>query len=124
MTSRPENPQRDNPSRENPYASPQHAGYEGLPPPPIVDDGTAGRPSHDNKASHWAFFLGMCGATPCCGLFFSVPAIGMGILGLVRYHRNPSLQGVAHACFGIVLGSLFTLLWIFFALASWHYDPW
>lgn len=52
-----------------------------------------------------------------CGVFsillFPAPfALILGIIGLNKIKREPALPGKAHAIVGIVLGSIFGLLWL------------
>ena len=41
-----------------------------------------------------------------------IAAIILGILGLKAANRNPAAKGKVHAIVGLVLGSIFTLVWL------------
>ena len=45
------------------------------------------------------------------GIFFAMPALVLGIMGLRKRAKNPEVKGSVHAWIGIVLGGLFTLIW-------------
>jgi Domain of unknown function (DUF4190) len=59
-----------------------------------------------------AGYLGLFGIAPLVGLPFAVLAIIFGIIAIKKISRDPSLCGKGRAWFGIITGSLGTLLTI------------
>lgn len=45
------------------------------------------------------------------GPILSIPAVILGIIGLVKRSRNPKIHGIAHAWVAIILGGLITIGW-------------
>jgi len=59
-----------------------------------------------------------CGVFALC--FLPAPvAIFLGIKGLKLVKADPSLPGKGHAITGIILGSIFTVLWIAMFIFIW-----
>ena len=61
---------------------------------------------YKNPMALAAYYLGIFGMIPFLGVALALPALGLGIAGLVRRRRNPSLKGAVHAWVGVVLGIL------------------
>ena len=83
------------------------------PPPPAMapappaatrDYATGGIIPYRNPCALIAYYLGIVGLIPAIGLVLSVPAVILGIIGLVVRGKNPAVRGKAHAWTGIVLG--------------------
>ena len=74
-------------------------------------DATGGLIPYQNPFALVAYYLGVFSLIPFLGLVLAIPAIVFGILGLRHKRRQPQIKGTAHAWIGIVMGSLFTLLW-------------
>lgn len=55
-------------------------------------------------------YLGLIGILPGCGLPFSIAAIITGIVALNTLKKQPELSGAGRAWFGIICGSLATLV--------------
>lgn len=98
----------------NPYNSPtSHTGLEastGVPPLDSSGDGTGGLIPYKNPAALAAYYLAIFGLFPVIGIFASIPAFVLGIMGLRRRAQNPAVKGSVHAWIGIVLGGLATLM--------------
>src|SRR5687768_8411270 len=62
-----------------------------------------------NPAAVYAYAVGLAALTPVVGLVLGVVAIGLGVVGWVRYRRRPDVRGGNFAVAGIVLGLLNTL---------------
>jgi hypothetical protein len=85
-----------------------------LPPgPPIIvrgpveqGDGTGGLIPYKNPKALTAYYLAVFGLIPIIGFFLAIPAVILGILGLLARKKTPQIRGVAHAWVGIILGSL------------------
>lgn len=73
-----------------------------------VDQGL-GKCFPKNTAAVTAYYLGVFSLF--CFLI-SIPAVIFGILGLIHAKEKPELRGVYHAWFGIISGSIGTVLWI------------
>lgn len=102
----------------NPYQTPEHTGLEastGVEPIDTTGDGTGGLIPYKNPAALAAYYLGIFGMCPILGIFASIPAFVLGIIGLRRRANNPAIKGSVHAWFGIVVGGICTML----NLACW-----
>ncbi len=96
----------------NPYNSPNTpTGLEASTGVPMdtSGDGTGGLIPYKNPAALAAYYLGIVGLFPVIGIFASIPAFILGIIGLRRRAQNPVIKGSVHAWIGIVLGGLCTL---------------
>lgn len=71
-------------------------------------DATGGIIPYKNPKALIAYYLGIVGLFPVLGIFLSIPAIVLGILGLVERRRTPIIKGSVHAWIGIVLGVIAT----------------
>lgn len=99
-------------STSNPYDSPRPTGVEaqtGVPPIDNEGDATGGIIPYKNPAALAAYYLGIVGLFPIIGIFASIPAFVLGIIGLRRRKANPAIKGSVHAWIGIVLGGVATL---------------
>lgn len=83
-------------------------------PPPLPDEGdaTGGIIPYKNPHALTAYYLGLFGLIPFLGLFLSIPAFFLGISGLKQRRRHPHIKGAVHAWIGIILGGLFSVLWL------------
>ena len=61
---------------------------------------------YKNPMALAAYYLGIFGMIPFLGIVLALPALGLGIAGLVRRKRNPLLKGAVHAWVGVMLGIL------------------
>lgn len=61
---------------------------------------------YKNPMALAAYYLGIFGMIPVLGIVLALPALGLGIAGLVRRKRNPLLKGAVHAWVGVALGTL------------------
>ena len=57
-----------------------------------------------------AYYLAIFGMCPIIGIFGSIPAFVLGIIGLKNRAKNPVIKGSVHAWIGIILGGICTLL--------------
>ena len=69
-----------------------------------------GRPASAILAGYLALF----GILPLIGLPFSILALVCGLLALKAIKKDPDLSGSGRAWFGIILGSLMTLISLLF----------
>lgn len=84
------------------FASPQPTAA------PKGDGGVSTVIPYNNKPALIAYYLGVfCIA---CPPLLCLPAIILGIKGLKNVKANPEVKGTAHACIGIISGTVFLLL--------------
>ncbi|MFN3190553.1 MAG: DUF4190 domain-containing protein [Aureliella sp.] len=100
----------------NPYAATANVQLQpGAPAPhgsPASDgDGTGGVIPYKNPHALIAYYLGIFSLFPILGIFLSIPALVLGIIGLKKKKANPIIKGSVHAWIGIVCGTFFTLIW-------------
>ena len=75
-----------------------------------------------NPAALVGYYLGVFSLIPILGTLLAIPAIILGIVGLVKRHHEPRRRGMAHAWLAIILGVCGPLLMTFGLLAlmaSW-----
>ncbi|MHC2066744.1 DUF4190 domain-containing protein [Bremerella sp. T1] len=99
-------------NESNPFNSP-HSGLEastGVKPLDTSGDATGGLIPYKNPYALAAYYLGIIGLFPVIGIFASIPAFVLGILGLRNRAKNPAIKGSVHAWIGIILGGLATLM--------------
>jgi len=78
-------------------------------PPP--DQGISTMIPYRNPPALIAYYLGLFSLLPLIGLVLAVPALLLGIVGLVKRSRQPEIKGAVHAWIGIIMGGLLTLAW-------------
>ena len=84
------------------FASPQPTAA------PKGDGGVSTVIPYNNKPALIAYYLRVfCIA---CPPLLCLPAIILGIKGLKNVKANPEVKGTAHACIGIISGTVFLLL--------------
>lgn len=66
-----------------------------------------------------AGYLGLFSVLP----FFGIPAIIVAIIALRKLKRDPGLSGRGRAWFGLVMGILFTLIYVPAILAAFFFAP-
>jgi len=77
-----------------------------------------GAPQPTDGLSVAAMVLGICGILgPILGLLSAVLGLVLGIVALGHYRTNPNLKGHGMALTGIVLGAIFTALWLLLLVA-------
>jgi hypothetical protein len=86
-------------------AAKSYSGFELMAAP-------VGRPTSAIVSGYTALF----GIVPILGLPFSITAIASGVAALRAIKRDPSLHGRGRAWFGIVLGSLMSVVSVFFVV--------
>jgi hypothetical protein len=59
-----------------------------------------------NTSALVGYYLGVFSIIPGMGVLLSIPAIVLGIMGLRRVSRRPSVKGKVHAWVAIILGAL------------------
>jgi len=101
----------ENAFRDNPYQSPQNQVGYGPAPAETQGDATGGVIPYKNLPALFAYYLGLFSLLPCIGLFLAIPALVLGIMGLRKRAANPAVKGSVHAWIGIVMGTIFTLVW-------------
>ncbi len=102
----------DNQPENNPFDPPVQVVQQ--PQAPVYEhagDSTGGLIPYKNPAALTAYYLGLFSLLPVIGLFLAVPAVILGVKGLKARSANPEIKGSVHAWIGIVLGSLFTIIW-------------
>lgn len=72
-----------------------------------------GRPISAIASGYCALF----GILPIFGLPFSIAAVACGIFALMAIKKDPSLSGSGRAWFGIIVGSLMTIISLFGLIA-------
>jgi len=82
------------------------------PRPAVTGDATGGVIPYKNPAALIAYYCGIFSIIPCFGVLLGIPAVVLGIVGLVQRRKNPVIKGAVHAWIGIILGGLMSLLWI------------
>lgn len=100
-------------SHSNPYETPPPTGAESarhVTPLEIEGDATGGIVPYKNPAALAAYYLAVFGMFPFLGIFVSIPAFVLGIIGLRQRKRNPVIKGSVHAWIGIILGGLATVI--------------
>ncbi|MGY8766855.1 MAG: DUF4190 domain-containing protein [Pirellulales bacterium] len=98
-------------NQQNPFESP-------LNPESVTEeqntekgDATGGLIPYKNVPALISYYLGVFSIIPCLGLLLAIPAIILGVIGLKKKAKNPLVKGTAHAWVGIIMGTIFTLLW-------------
>ncbi len=66
-----------------------------------------------NPAALVGYYLGVFSLIPILGALLALPAIILGIVGLVKRHHEPRRRGLAHAWLAIILGVCGPLLMTF-----------
>jgi hypothetical protein len=82
------------------------------PAPVEQGDSTGGIIPYKNGPALAAYYLGVFSIIPCFGLLLAIPALILGIIGLKKRKANPAIKGTAHAWIGIILGGIFTVVWL------------
>ena len=59
-----------------------------------------------------AYCLGVVSVLPPFGAFLGIPALILGIAGLRYQRRHPETNGGFHAWMGVVLGGVFSLVYL------------
>ncbi len=92
---------------------PELAGVLAAPPtspppptPPAGDAPLSGIIPYRNPPALIGYYLGVFSLIPFVGVLLGVPAIILGIVGLVKRRRDPKSRGAAHAVVAITLGVL------------------
>lgn len=99
-------------SEQNPYEAPQDNALDaatGVAPIQVEGDATGGVIPYKNPAALAAYYLSIIGLFPILGIFASIPAFVLGIMGIRARNRNPKIKGSVHAWIGIILGFITTL---------------
>jgi hypothetical protein len=82
---------------------------------PTVGDGspdaTGGVIPYKNAPALIAYYCGIFALIPGANFILGPMAIGLGVTGLRRAKANPLVKGKVHAWVGIVLGTLWTLVY-------------
>ena len=92
-------------------AFPEPLAYQ-QPAPVEQGDSTGGIIPYKNGPALAAYYLGVFSIIPCFGLLLAIPALILGIIGLKKRKANPAIKGTAHAWIGIILGGIFTVVWL------------
>ncbi len=94
-------------------------------PPTSEDDVPYTRPTQRRGGSAWipsdnplavaAYYAAILGLIPMLmipgsGILIGPATLAMGILGLIKYRRDPAIRGRTHSWVGIIMGGLVTLL--------------
>ncbi|PHR96491.1 MAG: hypothetical protein COA78_28770 [Blastopirellula sp.] len=99
-----------NDDQQNPFESPQ-ASASATSQSSETGDATGGLIPYKNVPALISYYLGVFSIIPFIGFFLAVPAIILGVMGLQKKAKNPHVKGTAHAWVGIVMGTIFMLLW-------------
>lgn len=68
---------------------------------------------YKNPRALWAYYLGLFSLIPGFGVFLGIAALILGIGGLRHVKLHPEARGKVHAWVGVIMGALFSPLWIF-----------
>ena len=74
--------------------------------PPPMGDATGGLIPYKNVPALVGYYLGVFSLIPCLGLLLAVPALVLGIIGLVKAAKMPTARGKVHAWVAIILGAV------------------
>ncbi len=85
-------------------ATPPTSPAPPMPAPPQADAPLSGVIPYRNPAALVGYYLGVFSFLPVLGVPLAIPAIILGIVGLVKRHRDPRRRGLAHAWLAIILG--------------------
>jgi|WetSurMetagenome_2_1015567.scaffolds.fasta_scaffold851842_1 hypothetical protein len=79
----------------------------------VASDNTlGGLIPYKNARALWAYYLGVFSLIPFLGIPFGIAAMVLGIKGLHYVRLHPEAKGKAHAWIGIILGGIFSLVYI------------
>lgn len=76
-----------------------------------ADDAVNTMIPYKNVPALISYYLGILSLLPFIGILPGIPALILGIMGLMKRARDPRARGSVHAWIGIVLGGGATLLW-------------
>ncbi len=83
----------------------------------VASDNTlGGLIPYKNARALWAYYLGVFSLIPFLGIPFGIAAMVLGIRGLHYVRLHPEAKGKAHAWIGIILGGVFTLVYMLIAV--------
>jgi len=79
----------------------------------VASDNTlGGLIPYRNARALWAYYLGVFSLIPFLGIPLGVVAMVLGIKGLKYAELHPEAKGKVHAWIGIIVGGLFSLVYI------------
>lgn len=67
---------------------------------------------YKNPPALIGYYMGVFSFVPLLGMVLALPAIILGIIGLVKRRKNPKVRGAAHAVLAIVFGVLGPAVWL------------
>ena len=67
------------------------------PRPAVTGDATGGVIPYKNPAALIAYYCGIFSIIPCFGVLLGIPAVVLGIVGLVQRRKNPVIKGATFA---------------------------
>ena len=79
-------------------------------PEEITGDATGGVIPYKNVPALVSYYLGVFSIIPCFAIPLGLAAVILGIIGLVKYKKQPQRRGLVHALVGLILGGLMFLL--------------
>lgn len=65
---------------------------------------------YKNPQALISYYLAIFSLIPCFGILLGIPAVILGILGMMKRSKDPQKRGTAHALVGIILGGITSLL--------------
>ena len=65
----------------------------------------------DNPCPLIGYYLRVASFIPCLGFLTGLPAIVLGIIGMVKINKNPEVSGRAHSFMAIAFGLCGPILW-------------
>jgi hypothetical protein len=98
--------------KTNPRPKAAPAPRDQPPPMPSPDDFVGRMIPTGNKPSLVAYYASIGSLIPLLGIVPGVIAIVFGVKGVRLVRRHPEVRGGIHAWFGLILGGVFTLVWI------------
>jgi ribosomal protein L40E len=83
-----------------------------------TSDNTLGGLIPNNTNALVAYYTGIFSLIPFVGIFLGIAALIFGILGIKFANKNPQAKGKIHAWVGIILGGLFSFIYIAIIITS------
>lgn len=81
--------------------------------PPLAGEAPlSGMIPYTNPPALIGYYLGVFSLVPLFGMATAIPAVILGIAGLIKRAREPKVRGLAHAVVAIVLGVVGPLVWL------------
>lgn len=80
-----------------------------MPMPASADAGVSSLIPYRNVPALVGYYLAIFSLVPCLGLLLGIPAVVLGILGILRAQQHPLARGKVHARFAVIFGAVCVL---------------